>query len=162
MPDEISTLGILDDAFQSGKKVFIPYIHFDRTQMSSSVMEMLALHSKLDFEKLEPDKWGIPSLPSDSIKLRENCMGFLDRPNEEQVGVEEGEGGLDIIFMPGMAFDEKLQRLGHGKGYYDRFLKRYCDHMLPKGQKMPFLGEIPIITPEQKVSNMCYLQSDLR
>jgi 5-formyltetrahydrofolate cyclo-ligase len=37
------------------------------------------------------------------------------------------ESHLDIVLLPLLAFDEKGYRLGYGKGFYDRFLKRLSE-----------------------------------
>lgn len=69
--------------------------------------------------------------------------------------LDEDAEGLDMILLPGMtpkyshrqeslkpnagvAFDRSLSRLGHGKGYYDRFIETYLTR--PKKQS-PLLGK---------------------
>ncbi|KAI9930225.1 hypothetical protein ASPWEDRAFT_290217 [Aspergillus wentii DTO 134E9] len=140
---ELATTSIIQDALTNGKEVFIPYIHSiesPSTQKKTSIMDMLALGSMEEFRGLEPDKWGIPSLKETQVINRKNCLGGYGVQSLK--AEEQATHGLDLIVMPGMAFDPELRRLGHGKGYYDHFLTRYSKQEADsKPSKMPFLGE---------------------
>lgn len=146
---ELSTRSIVHDALRNGKEVFIPYLHkvvSPLTQQKSSIMDMLALESIEEFESLEPDRWGIPSLKPSQVVNKKNCLGgYGVCPQGGDEATEDGHG-LDLIVMPGMAFDHGFRRLGHGKGYYDLFLTRYSEKKARSKtttSKMPFLGERP-------------------
>lgn len=161
---EVQTEQIVRDALETGKKVFVPYTY--RTQdvnklvnqeheekqesrttadekqhKPTSVMDMLALRDWEDYEGFVKDKWGIPTPAKEGVGERENCYGLNGLSNGEMSVAEEraAEAGLDLIVMPGVAFDIAGGRLGHGKGYYDQFLARYHEAM--RG-KMPFLGAL--------------------
>ncbi|KAI9761116.1 MAG: mRNA splicing protein sme1 [Chaenotheca gracillima] len=140
---EISTAPIVYESLAQGKKLFIPYTHRVTSpgpDQPKSVMDMLSLKSKEDYESLGPDNWGIPTPSKDSIAEREDCLKEL-----ESLGSGSSYRGIDMIIMPGMAFDTTLKRLGHGKGFYDYYLQRYsnlCDQS--KDIKMPVLVGIAL------------------
>jgi 5-formyltetrahydrofolate cyclo-ligase len=45
------------------------------------------------------------------------------QPEPDEVKVAD-ESNLDMVLMPLLAFDERGHRIGYGKGFYDRFLRR--------------------------------------
>lgn len=120
---EIQTDAIVRHALESGKKVFVPYLHKAKSPSPDrprSVMDMVNLLSVSDYDSLTRDSWGIPTIGADTVDQREH---ILENSTKES-------GGLDIVLMPGVAFDIDpktgfVRRLGHGKGFYDFFLHRY-------------------------------------
>lgn len=136
---EISTSRIVHDALEKGKRVFIPYTYnltAPKEGQPKSIMDMLELKSISDYESLECDKWGIPTPSKDSISSRANSFGGKGITEAKLPDGVDADSGLDLIVMPGMAFDSDFGRLGHGKGFYDYFLQR-CH----KSSRMPFRGE---------------------
>lgn len=161
---ELSTGSIVADALRQGKEVYVPYLSRIVAPISeapASVMDMVALHSQKDFERLESDPWGIPTPSESSVAGRKHCLGNCDPADENSRGWDEGMQSLDIIVMPGIAFDRKFARLGHGKGYYDFFLARYQRGLANSSSsesKMPFLGMVFKMEVARPISLICRLQ----
>jgi 5-formyltetrahydrofolate cyclo-ligase len=145
---EAQTDLLVRDALRSGKQVFVPFLYAPTQDVAvgggkpRKVMDLLRLNSESEYDGLSKDAWGIPSLSADSVGHRENAMGGKgltlvgDRITD---GVSEGNaGGLDLVVVPAVAFDTHLDRLGHGAGFYDAFLTRFCSQ--GKCAK-PYLGE---------------------
>jgi 5-formyltetrahydrofolate cyclo-ligase len=72
--------------------------------------------------------------PDDDVPIGEATMSFrfADRLAERGHGFEEpaedaeAATALDLIVVPGLAFDERGYRLGYGAGLYDRTLPRFA------------------------------------
>ncbi|KAI1107757.1 5-formyltetrahydrofolate cyclo-ligase [Jackrogersella minutella] len=123
---EIQTDSIVRHALSCGKQVFVPYLHKSGLQPSDGparLMDMVSLRDLKDYESLERDKWGIPSVDAATVHERKRSVGELGGNRTEDIS-------LDLILLPGVAFDidpnsKAVRRLGHGKGFYDYFLHRY-------------------------------------
>ncbi|MGA2034719.1 MAG: 5-formyltetrahydrofolate cyclo-ligase [Thermoguttaceae bacterium] len=96
---EVRTHGLISATWQNGKRVVVPYCLGDN-------LELFRLES---FEELAPGTLGILEPKSD---LRARIERRVDL------------AALDLIVVPGLAFDPQCGRLGYGKGYYDRLLRR--------------------------------------
>jgi 5-formyltetrahydrofolate cyclo-ligase len=95
---EVRTRHSLTDALAGGKKIVVPYcVDGELELFHLEDMDELSVGM---YKILEPK----PELRSVAAK---------------QVDVSE----LDLIMVPGVAFDRRGGRTGHGKGYYDKLLE---------------------------------------
>lgn len=96
---EVRTRHDLPAALASGKKIVVPWCN-DQGELELFHLESLDELAVGMYKILEP-KPELRQLP------------------HKQVAVEE----LDLIMVPGVAFDRSGARMGHGKGYYDKLLE---------------------------------------
>lgn len=94
---EVKTQGIIARALADGKKTALPVCEEDY-KMSFRLIS--------DMRELSPGKFGIPEPAPDAQELT------------PQAG--------DIMIVPALCCDTLGNRLGHGAGYYDRYLAQ-CD-----------------------------------
>jgi len=113
---ELQTRLILQEAFDEGKIVFVPVIDDDD-------MAMVESHNLADVDGFHTNRWGIPEPQS--------LEGRIDALKQKVP--------LDLIIVPGVGFDRSMNRIGHGKGYYDRFTQRCYDQARQTGQEPPTL-----------------------
>jgi len=59
-------------------------------------------------------------LLTDQTPFQKNPLGIP----EPVSGIQIEPSKIDVVFVPLLAFDNKGNRIGYGKGYYDRFLAR--------------------------------------
>ena len=90
---ELSVDAVLLAALAEGKTVVVPLV------TSATEMTPVVLRNMHDFEL---DRYGIRSV----------------RQPAEQIAPQD----IDLVLVPGVAFDREGGRLGMGAGYYDRFL----------------------------------------
>jgi len=69
--------------------------------------------------------------------------------------IETYPGKVDLIIVPGVGFDWKKNRLGRGKGYYDRFFKRNSKALkIGVGFDFQLLKSIPVSRWDYKLDKI--------
>ncbi len=96
--NEVLTESIIDDLSSRGKRMFVPLtVHKTKEIIVSELKDIKKDLRVGNFGVMEPKK-------------------EATRPVEPSI--------LDLVIVPGVVFDKKGYRIGHGAGYYDRFLPR--------------------------------------
>ena len=127
---------------------------------------MIALRSWADHKRVLAPKvsWEqrrmipveISSLDSD---IQTGTMGI----REPVDGLPFPVGDIDLIIVPGLGFDARGNRLGRGRGFYDRFLSHRDLHAVTCGLALEpqFVGTVPHDDTDVKV-NMLVTDQNVR
>lgn len=92
LPDEVDTHSVIDQLAAEGKTVVLPIV------VGEGLMQLRRYEGH--------------------ASMKAGAYGIMEPTGELFTTV----GKIDLIVVPGMAFDPQGHRLGRGKGYYDRFL----------------------------------------
>jgi 5-formyltetrahydrofolate cyclo-ligase len=124
IPHEINTYPILEGTLSSGKKLFLPKVNQEKSYFE--------FHPVTDLKNLKPGPFGI----------------------QEPTSLKPADwNDLDLVLVPGLAFDSKGNRLGFGKGFYDRVLphlKKSC-LVIGLGYSFQLVDKVPVGTHDAPV-----------
>ena len=65
----------------------------------------------------------------------------------EPINGKEFKENIDVIFIPLLAYDKKGNRVGYGKGFYDRFLRTQKNNIIKVG--LSFFGPEEIVEKKE-------------
>lgn len=106
-PEEVATDELMAEAFQAGKRVLVPVVNTPVGELDVS------------------------ELPGPDVALRSGPFGIRE-PGTDVLNIVSPDQ-VDLVVVPGIAFDRRGGRIGYGKGYYDRLLGRL-------GEQVPRVG----------------------
>ncbi len=121
---EVETVPMIRRVLGDGKRVILP-------KVKGKELELFEIHN---FDKdVSPGAWGI-------LEPCETAPAKLD--------------ALDIILVPGAAFDERGNRIGYGAGFYDKLLSEFKKPTIAiafEQQIVPKVPTDPHDMPVQKI-----------
>ncbi len=125
--DEVETTALAEETLTRGKQLVLP-------RCAPQGILIPALIRDLD-QDIKPGTWGI----------REPRLQGLR---------EADPWAIDLVIVPGAAFDGQGNRLGYGGGYYDRFFGRLRPEVLRVAIAFAtqVLPEVPVDPHDQKMS----------
>ncbi len=109
---EVDTFKMMEKALLLGKRIAVPFVKKEERKIIPVVIKTT--------DVLKTGVYGIPEPPRDE--------------KETQLQVSQ----LDIVVVPGLAFDSLGNRLGRGVGYYDRLIASLSSHTTTIGLAYDF------------------------
>lgn len=113
---EIISVVELLGVFQDAKNIFIYHAMPDEVQTLALIQKWLP-HKRFFTPVIQDTNLTFRQYTNNTV-FTKSQFGILE-PNGEDF---TDYNLIDLVIVPGVAFDRKKNRLGYGKGFYDRFL----------------------------------------
>lgn len=142
------------EVFKRAKTVMI-FISFGGEVETKEMIKEIRKSGKIvSVPVCEKDRIMRPSVFTEKAKLVRGLYEIYEPEIKKFVNLEN----LDLIIVPGIAFDKKGNRLGRGKGYYDCFLRHILPETVSIGLAYDFqiLPSIPTTNEDKKVDKVIF------
>ncbi len=139
------------------------FIRAEVVCLYSSLSDEVDTHDLIERYKAEK-RILLPSIDNGVIELHE--YGTADATQMGDFGITESCGrvftdydSIELAVIPGMAFDAEGNRLGRGKGYYDKFLPQIKAHKVGLCFDFQMLDTIPTLPHDIRMDEVIHSAS---
>lgn len=147
------------DLFINAKNILFYYTNGSEVN-TVPLIEKITKHKKVFLPRIVGKNEFIALEFTGQEKLKKGAYDIPEPSLEEERGDEKN---LDLIIVPGVAFDKEGVRIGMGKGFYDRFLSKmekvpriglaFNEQMLDQLPKDPYDENVDIIITDKTILN---------
>ncbi len=125
---------------QRAECVFCFISHGDEVATHALIDDLLHRGKRVIVPRILPDR-GMIAVPfGDWSELKPGQLGILT-----PASTDEYSGAVDVCITPGLGFTETGERLGYGRGYYDRwFSAHHVAHRIAIGYDCQVVDELPV------------------
>ncbi len=116
MRDEVETDAIFESCWKASKNTYVPY--------------QIPEKNELGMARRRPGD----SLITGPFRVPEPAPEMREPVAEEEI---------DLVLVPGVAFDPQGNRLGYGRGYYDNFLTRLSSYFVTHDKSIHYTRRTP-------------------
>lgn len=130
LPGEVMTDGIVEQAWTEGKQVALPKVIEEMAEDGQPIVALEWYHVR-HADELEEGAYGVYE-PETSLPLLDSAS-------------------FDLILVPGVVFDHAGNRIGFGKGFYDRTLAGFNGFTVALAFACQIVDSVPVEPWDKKV-----------